>query len=97
MDYISSWKQSSLKEKFQVVNGTLLIVSAIVLYFLSFILTYTIGVGIISACASMFGTALALFGITSYVKTSMIDLQTEVKEKLKKLEELEKKNKKDDE
>ena len=34
-----SWKEISIKEKMQIINGTVLVTAAIVLYFLAFAIT----------------------------------------------------------
>ena len=93
-----SWKTISIKEKFQIINGTLLIVSAIILYFLSFIITLTIGMGVISAGATLLATGLAFFGITGYIKSQMLDFQTKMREKVdKEIEEIQMERKKENE
>jgi hypothetical protein len=73
----------------QIVNGTALVFSAIILYFLSFLLTMTIGVGVISAGATLLATGLAFFGITSYIKNQMMEFETKVNKKMKQLEDIE--------
>lgn len=80
-----SWKDISAREKMQIVNGTVLIFSAIALYFLAFIITLSIGFEIISAGATLLGTGLAFFGITSYFKNQMVDFETRVEERITRL------------
>lgn len=82
----NSWKEICVREKFQIVNGTLLILSAIILYFLAFLLTLSIGFDIISAGATLLGTGLAFFGISTFVKNQMVHFEASINEKLKKLE-----------
>ena len=81
-----SWREICIREKFQIINGTLLILSAIVLYFLAFLLTLSIGFDIISAGATLLGTGLAFFGISTFVKNQMVHFEAHINEKLKKLE-----------
>lgn len=81
-----SWKEICVREKFQIVNGTLLTLSAIVLYFLAFLLTLSIGFDIISAGATLLATGLAFFGISTFVKNQMVHFEASINEKLKKLE-----------
>lgn len=88
-----TWKQISVREKMQIVNGTALVFAAIILYFLSFALTLTIGFDVISAGATLLATGLAFFGITSYIKNQMIDFETKVDKKIKKLEDMEQERK----
>lgn len=84
-----SWKDISIREKAQIVNGTVLIFSAVALYFLSFIMTLTIGMGVVSACSTMLATGLAFFGITSYLKSQMADFEVKVNQRMKEMEERE--------
>ena len=74
----NTWRETEIKEKFQLINGTVLIAAAIVLYFLAFILTMTIGFEIISAGATLLATGLSLFGITSFVKNQMLEFETKM-------------------
>lgn len=85
----NNWKNISVKEKMQIVNGTVLVFSAIMLYFLSFIITLEIGYNVIAAGTTLLATGLAFFGITSYIKNQMMDFRAEVDKKLKRLEEIE--------
>ena len=80
-----SWRDISVREKMQIVNGTALIFSAIALYFLAFIVTLSIGFEIISAGATLLGTGLAFFGITSYFKNQMVDFETRVEKRINRL------------
>ena len=91
-----NWKNISVKEKFQILNGTALVIAAIVLYFISFAITLEIGYNIIAAGGTLLATGLAFFGITSYIKNQLIELQTEVNRKLDKIDEYERKRKKRD-
>jgi hypothetical protein len=77
----------------QILNGTALVFSAIVLYFLAFIITLSIGYEIISAGATLLGTGLAFFGITSFVKNQMVQFETKVDNKIKRLEDIEEERK----
>ena len=88
-----SWKNISIREKMQIFNGTALVFSAIVLYFLAFIITLSIGFEIISAGATLLGTGLAFFGITSFVKNQMVQFETKVDKKIKRLEDIEEERK----
>ena len=88
-----SWKKISVREKWQIINGTVLVFSAIALYFLAFAITLTIGFDVISAGASLLATGLAFFGITSYIKNQMVDFETKVNQKIKILEDIEQERK----
>lgn len=83
----SSWKEIGIREKMQIINGTALTFAAIVLYFLAFIITLTIQYPIVSAGAALLASALAYFGITAFVKDSLMHFQTTIDERIKKLED----------
>ena len=83
----TNWKDTSIREKMQIINGTVLVFSAIVLYFLAFIITLSIGFEVVSAGATLLATGLAFFGITSFVKNQMVDFEAKVNDKIKKMEE----------
>ena len=82
----NSWEEICIREKFQIINGTLLILSAIILYFLAFIITLSIGFDIISAGSTLLATGLAFFGISTFVKNQMLNFEAHINNRLKKLE-----------
>ncbi len=79
-------EQVTLKEKWQIVNGTVLVFSAILLYFLSFILTLAIGFDVVTAGSTMLATGLAFFGLSSFVKNQLVDFQVGIEKRMRKLE-----------
>lgn len=82
----NTWKDTPVKEKLEIINGTVLVASAIVLYFVAFIVTLTIDLQVISASATLLATALAFFGVTSFVKNQLIDFEATVNKRIKKIE-----------
>ena len=80
------WGDTPIHERMQILNGTALIFSAIVLYFVAFIVTLTIDLQVISASATLLATGLAFFGVTSYIKTQMMNFETTVNKRIKKIE-----------
>ena len=82
-----SWKELSAREKWQIVNGTILIWAAVILYFVSFLMTLSIGMGEISAGTTMLGSGLALFGITSYFKNELTQFETRARQIIEEEEE----------
>lgn len=82
----NTWKEIGVREKFQIVNGTLLILCAIILYFLAFLLTLSIGFDVVSASTTLLATGLAFFGISSFVKNQMVHFEANINDKLKKIE-----------
>lgn len=86
---METWKDITVKEKWQIINGTVLVFAAIILYFISFLITLEIGYNIIAAGSTLLATGLAFFGITSYIKNQMVEFKAEVDKKIKRLEEIE--------
>lgn len=90
---METWESISIKEKWQIINGTVCVFAAIALYFLAFAITLSIGFEIISAGATLLATGLAFFGITSYIKNQMVEFETKVNRKMKQLEDIEEERK----
>jgi len=86
---VQTWRTTPIKERFQIINGTMLVFAAIVLYFVAFIVSLTIHMEVITAGATLLATALAFFGLNSFVKNQMIDFEAKVNHKIKKLEDIE--------
>lgn len=92
MENKETWSNISIREKMQLINGTLLIWAAIVLYFLAFVLTMTIGLEVVSAGATLLATGLAFFGITGYIKNQMIHFESNVEKRISDFEKKQKRN-----
>ena len=90
---METWNDISIKEKWQIINGTICVFSAIILYFVAFLVTLSIGFDVISGGATLLATGLAFFGITSYIKNQMLDFETKVNKKMKQLEDIEQERK----
>jgi hypothetical protein len=80
------WKDISVKDKFQLINGTVCVMSSIVLYFIAFLITLTGTWQLVSGGAFLLGTGLAFFGITAYVRTQMAEIEIKVDKELRKIE-----------
>lgn len=89
----TNWNETPIKEKMQIVNGTALVFAAIVLYFVAFVVTLTIGFEVISAGATLLASGLAFFGLNSFVKNQMIDFETRVNKRLKEIDDIEQQRK----
>lgn len=94
---METWKTINIREKMQIINGSLLVIAAIVLYFLAFVMTLTVGLEVVSAGATMLATGLAFFGITGYIKNQMINFEAKVENKVRKIREEEKIKEEDNE
>ena len=77
-----SWASIGAREKMCIINGTAAIISAIILYFTSFLWLAKIGLDIISAGATLMGCGLAFFGLKSFIKSELIEFRTEVENKI---------------
>ena len=84
-----TWRTTPIKERFQILNGTMLVFAAIILYFVAFIVSLTIHMEVITAGATLLASALAFFGLNSFVKNQMIDFEARVNRKIKRLEDIE--------
>lgn len=84
-----TWRESGIREKMQIINGTVLVFSAIILYFVAFIITLSIGFEVVSAGATLLATGLAFFGVTSFVKNQMVEFETKMNKKIRDIEEYE--------
>lgn len=82
-----TWREIGIKEKWQIINGTVLVMSAIILYFLAFIITLSIGFEVVSAGATLLATGLAFFGITSFVKNQMVEFETKINRRISRMED----------
>lgn len=89
MEERQTWKSLHPREKWQIINATVLVMAAIILYFVAFVVTLTVGMGVVSAGGSMLATALALFGISGFVKNQMIEFETRIDNKMKEYDERE--------
>ena len=94
---METWKTINIREKMQIINGSLLVIAAIVLYFLAFVMTLTVGLEVVSAGATMLATGLAFFGITGYIKNQMINFEAKVENQVRKIREEEKIKEEDNE
>lgn len=89
MENNQTWKSLPPREKWQIINATVLVMAAIILYFVAFVVTLTVGMGVVSAGGSMLATALALFGISGFVKNQMLEFETRIDNKMREYDERE--------
>ena len=84
METNQKWSELGVRDKFQLINASALIASAIILYFVCFIVTLTIGMGVISAGGTLLATGLALFGVGSYFKNQLVNFETNLEKEVDK-------------
>lgn len=80
------WNDISVKDKFQLINGTMCVVAAIILYFIAFLITFSGDMTVVSAGAFLLGTGLAFFGITAYLRTQLAEINIRVNKELEKID-----------
>lgn len=72
------------KEVIQYSTAVVMISSAIVLAFLSFILTLTVGAGVLTYVGEAFTGGLAIFGVATYLKNEVTEFKTEVRREVER-------------
>lgn len=77
-----TWRDISIKDKWQLVTSSVMFTAAIALAFFSFIWLKVIGIDVIGMSGLFLSTGLALLGLSSYVKTSVAEIKTEVDKKI---------------
>lgn len=87
-----SWKDLGFGEKIRYSLATLLIVSSIILAFVSFIILLEIPSSVIGTVGLFGSEALGILGIASYFSNEIIKFQSKVDAKLNELDEIEHKN-----
>lgn len=69
--------KSNTKEMIQYGSAIVMIISAIVLVFVSFVLTLAIGNGVLAYVGEAFGSALMIFGIVNYFRSQFNDFKAD--------------------
>lgn len=87
-----SWNDLGFGEKIRYSLATLLIVSSIILAFVSFIILLEIPSSVIGTVGLFGSEALGILGIASYFSNEIIKFQSKVDAKLNELDEIENKN-----
>ena len=73
------------KDKFQYGMAGFLIVTAVILAFISFIITLTIGAGVIAWGGLCIGTALTLIGGGMYFHNQLVTFETNTNKKMQEM------------
>lgn len=80
------WAELGAATKIKLSSAAALVVASIILGFVSFIILLEIPTSVIGLSGLWLSTALAIMGITSYFHNEMVQFQSEVKTRLKKLD-----------
>ena len=75
--------KQNTKDWMQYGSALFLIVSSVVLAFVSFIITLTVGAGVIGWGALSLSAALAIFGVGMYFQNQFITLETRLKSQIR--------------
>ena len=82
------WIDLGASEKIKLGLSIFLICSAVVIGFLSFLILNEIHSSVIGINGVWCSTALALLGITAYINTQLVKIQTNVAEKIQEIDDL---------
>lgn len=83
------WAELGAGEKLKLSLAGILVAASIILGFVSFIVLLEIPTSLIGLDGLWLSTALAIMGITSYFHNELVQFQSEVKTRLKKIDEQE--------
>lgn len=83
------WNELGAATKIKLSSAAALVLASIVLGFVSFVILLEIPTSVIGLSGLWLSTALAIMGITSYFHNELVEFQSEVKTRLKKLDEQE--------
>lgn len=81
------WKDLGAKDKIQYIMAIVLIISGIIIAFLSFAFTYNIATGILIYISEAFITAGGIFGVSIYFKSKLGEFESTAADKIYKIVE----------
>lgn len=81
------WQELGASTKTKLIISCSLVAASIILGFISFIMLLEIPTSVIWMDGLWLSTSCAVLGISSYFHTQMVQFQTEVKTRLRKLDE----------
>lgn len=81
---IEKWKDLGIKDKVQYVMAVVLLLSGIVLAFLSFGIIHTIATGSLIYIAQAFITGAGIFGVSIYFKTKLGEFKSDTTDIIEK-------------
>ena len=83
------WNELGASEKTKLSLSVFLIISSVVLGFISFLILNEIPGSVIGINGVWMSTALALLGITAYVNTQVVKMRTQLAEKMNEIDDVE--------
>lgn len=79
------WRDLGIKDKIQYIVAIVLILSGVVLAFLSFALTFTIATGSLIYISQCFITAGGIFGVSLYFKNKLGEFSSDAANKIEEI------------
>ena len=79
------WRDLGIKDKIQYITAIVLILSGVVLAFLSFALTFTIATGSLIYISQCFITAGGIFGVSLYFKNKLGEFSSDAANKIEEI------------
>ena len=79
------WRDLGIKDKIQYIVAIVLILSGVVLAFLSFALTFTIATGSLIYISQCFITAGGIFGVSLYFKNKLGEFSSDAAELIERV------------
>lgn len=85
MNEFKKWKELTIKERISYVTAEIMIISGILIAFLSFFLNaYNIATGVLIYIAQCFVIGGSLIGASAYFKSKWIEFNTNMTQEIKK-------------
>lgn len=85
MNDIKKWKELTIKERISYVTAEIMIISGILIAFLSFFLNaYNIATGVLIYIAQCFVIGGSLIGASAYFKSKWLEFNTNMQNEIKK-------------
>lgn len=85
MNEIKKWKELTIKERISYVTAEIMIISGILIAFLSFFLNaYNIATGVLIYIAQCFVIGGSLIGASAYFKSKWLEFNTNMQNEIKK-------------
>lgn len=84
---VRKWKDLGFGDKMKYSIASVLVLSSIVIGFLSFIWLAMIPTSVIALSGLWLSTALAILGISSYFHNELVQFQGKINDKLKRIED----------
>lgn len=89
------WKDLGFSEKTKIVLSIFLIIASVILGYISFVILFEIPESVIGINVAWLSASLGLLGITAYVNTSVLKMQTKINDKIEEIDKIERNRQKE--